>query len=87
MLYLVLVDRGVIRVVVRELSDSNQKGISKNFSSAGEFPSSRNRSKATMPACLVSSSSGPRSDAIVRVLDVFVVQACFVVCVPDSGPM
>ena len=36
---------------------------------------------------LCSVSSGPRSDAVVRVLDVFVIQACFVLCVPDSVPM
>ena len=52
-----------------------------------EFLSSRNGSTATMPARLVSSSSGPRSDAVVRLLEVFVIQACFVLCVPDSGPM
>ncbi|CAH1450170.1 unnamed protein product [Lactuca virosa] len=32
----------------------------------GEFPSSRNGSTATMPARLVSSSSGLRSDAVVQ---------------------
>ena len=40
-----------------------------------------------MPARLVSSSSGPRSDAVVRLLDVFVIQACFMLCVPDTVPM
>ena len=40
-----------------------------------------------MSAHLVSSSSGLQSDAVVRVLDVFVIQACFVLCVPDFGPM
>ena len=40
-----------------------------------------------MPARLVSSSPGLQSNAVVRVLDVFVIQACFVLCVPDFGPM
>ena len=53
----------------------------------GEFPSSRNGSTATIPTRLTSSSSGPRSDAVVILLDVFVIQACFVLCVPDSVPM
>nr|KAJ0205561.1 hypothetical protein LSAT_V11C500270810 [Lactuca sativa] len=42
---------------------------------------------AIMSASLVSISSGPRSDVVVRVLDVFVIQACFVLCVPNSVPM
>ena len=36
---------------------------------------------------LCSVSSGPQSDVVVRVLDVFVIQACFVLCVPDFVPM
>ena len=52
-----------------------------------EFPSSRNGSTTTMPTRLVSSSFGPRSDAVVRLLDVFVIQVCFVLYVPDFGPM
>jgi len=40
-----------------------------------------------MPTRLVSSSSGLQSDAAIRVLDVFVIQACFVLCVLDFSPM
>ena len=64
-----------------------QSGIShlgvQQSASRGEFPSSRNGSTATMPTRLVSSGSEPWSDAVVRLLDVFVIQACL--CVMFSG--
>ena len=52
----------------------------------GEFPSSRNGSTTIMLAHLVSSSSEPWSDAVVRMLDVFVIHACFVMCSMSAKP-
>ena len=78
---------GLVAGEIPEQQQIASRAIHTAASSRGEFPFSRNGSTAIMSARLISSSPGLWSDAVARVLDVFVIQACFVLCVPDFSPM
>ncbi|CAI9300346.1 unnamed protein product [Lactuca saligna] len=66
---------GLVAGEIPEQQQLASRAIHSAASLRGEFPFSRNGSTATMPARLIISSSELWSDAVVRVLDVFVIQA------------